>query len=105
MLKRERQEYIVHQVNVHNKVLSNALSTEIDLLEDTIRRYLQELNKKGKLIKVHGGALSHSLNSSSYLFKKNYAQNNKRVIAEKAANLSFENKTGFSDFYFLYINQ
>ncbi len=87
MLKRERQEYIVHQVNLHNKVLSNALSTEIDVSEDTIRRDLQELNEKGKLIKVHGGALSHSFNSSSYPSQKIYAQNNKRVIAEKAANL------------------
>jgi len=87
MLKRERQAYIVHQVNLHNKVLSNALSTEIDVSEDTIRRDLQELNEKGKLIKVHGGALSHSFNNSSYPSKKIYAQNNKRIVAEKAAKL------------------
>ncbi|MBK7122335.1 MAG: DeoR/GlpR transcriptional regulator [Chitinophagaceae bacterium] len=87
MLKRERQEYIVHQVNLHNKVLSNTLSSEINVSEDTIRRDLQELNEKGKLIKVHGGALSHSFNSSSYPSKKIYAHANKRVIAEKAATL------------------
>lgn len=87
MLKRERQAYIVHQVNVHNKVLSNTLSTEIDVSEDTIRRDLQELNEKGKLIKVHGGALSLSFNSSSYPSRKIYAHTNKRVIAEKAATL------------------
>lgn len=87
MLKRERQEYIVHQVNLHNKVLSNALSNEIEVSEDTIRRDLQELNEKGKLIKVHGGALSHSFSSSSYPSKKIYAQNNKRLVAEKAATL------------------
>lgn len=87
MLKRERQAYIVHQVNLHNKVLSNALSTEIDVSEDTIRRDLQELNEKGKLIKVHGGALSHSFSNINYPSKKIYAQNNKRIIAEKAATL------------------
>ncbi|MFZ1370016.1 MAG: DeoR/GlpR family DNA-binding transcription regulator [Ferruginibacter sp.] len=87
MLKRERQEYIVHQVNLHNKVLSNTLSSEINVSEDTIRRDLQELNEKGKLIKVHGGALSHSFNSSSYPSKKIYAHANKRIIAEKAATL------------------
>ncbi|HEX2684292.1 MAG TPA: DeoR/GlpR family DNA-binding transcription regulator [Ferruginibacter sp.] len=87
MLKKERQAYIVHQVNLHNKVLSNALSTEIDVSEDTIRRDLQELNKKGKLIKVHGGALSHSFNNINYPSKKVYAQNNKRIVAEKAATL------------------
>lgn len=87
MLKRERQEYIVHQVNLHNKVLSNALSTEIDVSEDTIRRDLQELYENGKLIKVHGGALSHSFSNISYPSKKIYAQNNKRIIAEKAITL------------------
>lgn len=87
MLKKERQAYIVHQVNLHNKVLSNALSNEIDVSEDTIRRDLQELNENGKLIKVHGGALSHSFSSSNYPSKKIYAQNNKRIVAEKAAAL------------------
>ena len=55
MLKRERQAYILHQVNLHNKVLSNSLSTEMNVSEDTIRRDLMELNENGKLIKVHGG--------------------------------------------------
>lgn len=87
MLKRERQAYIVHQVNLHNKVLSTALSSEIDVSEDTIRRDLLELNQKGKLIKVHGGALSHSFSQTNYPSKKVYAQNHKRIIAEKAAAL------------------
>ena len=29
MLKKERQAYILHQVNLHNKVLSSLLSQEI----------------------------------------------------------------------------
>src|SRR5215210_6488183 len=61
MLKKERQAYILHQVNLHNKVLSSTLSHEINVSEDTIRRDLQELADEGKIIKVHGGALSHSL--------------------------------------------
>ncbi len=87
MLKRERQAYIVHQVNLHNKVLSNSLSTEVEVSEDTIRRDLQELSEKGKLIKVHGGALSHSFHDITYPSKKVYAHNNKRLIAEKAVKL------------------
>jgi len=87
MLKRERQAYIVHQVNLHNKVLSNALSNEISVSEDTIRRDLQELSKKGKLIKVHGGALSPSFHDITYPSKKVYAQNSKKIIAEKAVKL------------------
>ncbi|MBS1753431.1 MAG: DeoR/GlpR family DNA-binding transcription regulator [Ferruginibacter sp.] len=87
MLKRERQAYIVQQVNLHNKVLSTALSSEIDVSEDTIRRDLQELSEKGKLIKVHGGALSHSFHDITYPSKKVYAQDSKKIIAEKAVKL------------------
>ena len=87
MLKRERQAYIVHQVNLHNKVLSNTLSSQIEVSEDTIRRDLQELNEKGKLIKVHGGALSHAFNDITYPSKKIYSQDNKKIIGEKAAAL------------------
>jgi len=87
MLKKERQAYIVHQVNLHNKVLSASLSTEIDVSEDTIRRDLQELAEEGKLIKVHGGALSHAFNDINYPSKKIYSQDNKKIIAEKAVQL------------------
>jgi DeoR/GlpR family transcriptional regulator of sugar metabolism len=87
MLKRERQAYIVHQVNLHNKVLSNTLSSQIDVSEDTIRRDLQELDEKGKLIKVHGGALSHAFNDITYPTKKIYSQDSKKIIGEKAASL------------------
>lgn len=85
MLKRERQAYIVHQVNLHNKVLSASLSTDIDVSEDTIRRDLLELSEVGKLIKVHGGALSLAFNDITYPSKKIYSQDNKKIIADKAA--------------------
>ena len=87
MLKKERQAYIVHQVNLHNKVLSASLSTEIDVSEDTIRRDLQELSEEGKLIKVHGGALSLAFNDITYPTRKIYSQDNKKIIADKAASL------------------
>lgn len=87
MLKRERQAYILHQVNLHNKVLSATLSTEINVSEDTIRRDLAELSDTGKLIKVHGGALSHSFSKIAYPSSKVYGHTNKRIIAEKAVGL------------------
>jgi DeoR/GlpR family transcriptional regulator of sugar metabolism len=88
MLKKERQAFILHQVNLHNKVLSSLLSHEIRVSEDTIRRDLQELAEEGKLIKVHGGALSYSFNEVNYPLNNNvYSQDQKRIIAEKAAAL------------------
>ncbi len=87
MLKKERQAYILHQVNLHNKVLSSLLCTEINVSEDTIRRDLQELADEGKIIKVHGGALSHSFNQVSFPVNGVYSQNQKRIIAHKAISL------------------
>ena len=87
MLKKERQAYILHQVNLHNKVLSSSLSAEINVSEDTIRRDLLELAEEGKVIKVHGGALSHSFNHVHFPVNGVYSQNQKKIIAQKAINL------------------
>jgi DeoR/GlpR family transcriptional regulator of sugar metabolism len=86
MLKKERQAYILHQVSLHNSVLSADLSTSINVSEDTIRRDLNELAEHGKVIKVHGGALSKSFNSF-YLRSDVYNVDSKKVIAEKAVSL------------------
>lgn len=87
MLKKERQAYIVQQVNLHNKILSVQLSNDIDVSEDTIRRDLQELSFNGKLVKIHGGALSHSFHDISFPSKNVYARDNKKIIAQKALTL------------------
>ena len=86
MLKRERQSFILHQVNLHNKVLSVDLSQEMGVSEDTIRRDLNEMHVQEKLIKVHGGALSKSFHLS---IKSNnvYALDGKKAIALKACEL------------------
>ncbi|MFZ1527231.1 MAG: DeoR/GlpR family DNA-binding transcription regulator [Ferruginibacter sp.] len=87
MLKKERQAYILHQLNLHNKVLSATLSSEISVSEDTIRRDLLELSEDGKLIKVHGGALSHSFSNNGFYPTRIYAQTSKKIIGQKAAAL------------------
>lgn len=87
MLKKERQAYILHQVNLHNKVLSSSLSQEINVSEDTIRRDLQELSEEGKIIKVHGGALSHSFSEVHFPSGNVYSQHHKKIIADKAISL------------------
>ncbi len=87
MLKKERQAYIMHQVNLHNKVLSSSLSHDINVSEDTIRRDLQELAEEGKVIKVHGGALSHSFSQVHFPADGVYSQNQKKKIADKAISL------------------
>lgn len=86
MLKEERHAYILHQVNLHNKVLSSHLSDQIQVSEDTIRRDLAELAQEGKIIKVHGGALSNSFHLG-ITSKDVYAVEDKKTIALKAVQL------------------
>ncbi len=87
MLKKERQAYILHQVNLHNKVLSSSLCTDINVSEDTIRRDLQELAEEGKVIKVHGGALSNSFSQVHFPSNGVYSLSQKKKIAQKAIQL------------------
>ncbi|MFC4230264.1 DeoR/GlpR family DNA-binding transcription regulator [Parasediminibacterium paludis] len=86
MLKKERQAYIIQQINIHNKVLSSDLSIQMNVSEDTIRRDLQELDEEGKLTKVHGGALSKSFH---FTIQNNdiYSLPEKKAIAHKAVQL------------------
>jgi DeoR/GlpR family transcriptional regulator of sugar metabolism len=86
MLKKERHAYIMHEIDIHNKVLSSDLSIQLIVSEDTIRRDLQELDEKGMLTKVHGGALSKSFH---FTLQENtvFSQSEKKIIAKKARDL------------------
>jgi len=86
MLKKERQAYITQQLNIHNKVLSSDLSLQLNVSEDTVRRDLNELSEQGKLLKVHGGALSVGFH---FTLENNsiYSATEKKIIAQKAVSL------------------
>jgi DeoR/GlpR family transcriptional regulator of sugar metabolism len=86
MMKKERQTLIMKQINLHNRALSSDLSLTLNVSEDTIRRDLNELAEEGKLIKVHGGALSKSYHFN-YSTAETYAASAKKIIAHKAASL------------------
>ena len=91
LLKKERQAYILYRLNLHNKVLNVNLSEDMEVSEDTVRRDLQELANAGKLIKVHGGALSLAFSEIHFGSKTIYSQGQKAIIAEKAIRLIQEN--------------
>ena len=86
MLKEERQSYILHQINLHNKVSSSSLSEQLDVSEDTVRRDLIELAQARQIIKVHGGALSNSYHGRASSAEV-YQVDKKRTIASKAITL------------------
>jgi DeoR/GlpR family transcriptional regulator of sugar metabolism len=82
MLKKERHDFIMRQINLHNRVLTADLVQLLAVSEDTIRRDLQELFDANQLHKVHGGALSKSY-QTSYDDSEVYARDAKREIAKK----------------------
>ena len=86
MLKVERQSVILDELRYHNKVVSSELCEILKVSEDTIRRDLNELENKGQLKKVHGGAITLSFIPS---FKRREVQEiqTKHVIAKKALDL------------------
>ncbi|MDD5151206.1 MAG: DeoR/GlpR family DNA-binding transcription regulator [Flavobacterium sp.] len=56
MLKSERHNYIMDKMLKEHKINTIELAKELKLSEDTVRRDLNELNDKGLLMKVYGGA-------------------------------------------------
>ncbi len=90
MLKVERQSIILEELRAFHKVESSKLCNLLSVSEDTIRRDLNDLEKKGQLKKVHGGAVSLSFIPS---FKKREVIEiqTKHEIAKKALSLIEDN--------------
>jgi len=86
MLKEERLNYIINQINIHNKVLSAELSVKLSVSEDTIRRDLNELTESGIILKVHGGAISRSFHFP-FSEREVYKKEAKKEIARRALKL------------------
>ena len=87
MKKKERQQKIIDEVSINRKVSSSFLSEKLDVSEDTIRRDIKELDTKGLLTKVHGGAISTIQKLYHYNEDSIYNRENKARIALKAITL------------------
>jgi DeoR/GlpR family transcriptional regulator of sugar metabolism len=86
MLQEERQQFMIERLAQHKKVLTEALSRELKVSADTIRRDLIQLEQDGKLQRVHGGAISIDFNLP-FQPDEVYAQKEKIQIAKKALSL------------------
>lgn len=58
MLIADRYERIVELVNERGSIRVSELSTLCQVTEETIRRDLDRLEKAGRLLRSHGGAVS-----------------------------------------------
>lgn len=84
MLREERLQYILNKLNTNHRVSCSALSVELDVSDDTIRRDLNELASLGFLKKVHGGAIPHAPSPRDYNERLTFAQEGKLKLAQKA---------------------
>ncbi len=83
MLKKERHEYILNLISRDNRIYVTSLSSELGISDDTLRRDLTELDNKGLLTKVHGGAIAKSGISIQFTDRINTAMDKKQQMASK----------------------
>lgn len=87
MTKKERQNFIIREVRLHNRVLLNDLAALLEVSPDTVRRDVIELDKNEKLLRVHGGAQALGYQPYNYNTHEIFFHNEKMKIAAKAAHL------------------
>ncbi len=99
MLAKERQNYIVDTVNREGSVLVKELSEKFDVTEDSIRKDLSLLEKKGLLKKTYGGAVKNRVNTHDTYVAQRRGKNTeeKKAIAKKAYELIEEGDVIFLD--------
>lgn len=98
MLKRERLMKICNMVNENGILTVNKIIDELHVSDMTVRRDLDELEKAGKLLRVHGGAqsLTFSLDHElSHVEKTTVQAEEKRQIVRYAAEMIQEGETIF----------
>lgn len=99
LLKNERLTKIVKLVNENGIITVDSLVKKLSVSTMTIRRDLEELDKLGQVIRIHGGAestLSTTIkNELTYIQKKKLNVNEKKAIAKVVASMINENETVF----------
>ncbi|WP_229253695.1 DeoR/GlpR family DNA-binding transcription regulator [Dyadobacter sp. NIV53] len=84
MLKEERFQVILSQLNQDQKVHLADLSQILKVSEDTVRRDIKELADQGLLKSVRGGAVPHSPGPHRFHDRIEYGNEQKEIIAKKA---------------------
>ena len=101
MLKKERLQWILEKVNAKGVITVNDVIKELGVSDMTVRRDLDELDKDGLLIRIHGGAQSidspkiRSKHEKSNTEKQELQIEEKRAIAKFASQLVQEGETIF----------
>jgi DeoR/GlpR family transcriptional regulator of sugar metabolism len=87
MLASQRKEYLLALLRNSGQIVAKAVSEDLGLSEDTIRRDLRELASEGRLQRVHGGALPASPAVGDFAAREQLAPQGKVAIGRAAAKL------------------
>jgi DeoR/GlpR family transcriptional regulator of sugar metabolism len=87
MLKAERHSFILKKIHEELKLNTIDLALELEISEDTIRRDLNELHNKGKLVKVYGGAYLAEEKSTNIFDIQILNEDKKIALGTKALSL------------------
>lgn len=79
MNKYDRLDEITKLVNKRGSVRTNEIVEDLNVSDMTVRRDLAELEEKGVLTKIHGGARSNS----AFQYKEMSHQENIHVLLKK----------------------
>lgn len=97
MLTRERKQLILTVLARDRRVVAKALSQELGVSEDTIRRDLRELAGEGRLQRVHGGALPASPAMGDFKARLTLATAGKAAIGRAAGRMIRPGQVVFLD--------
>jgi len=94
-----RKAYILNAIDTEGQVKTAALVKRFSVSSETIRRYLEELEREKRLVRVYGGASRIRISSeeSSHLSREVLHAEEKKRIGKAAADLVADGETIFID--------
>lgn len=89
MNKDERLQFILSQLQKHNKIMVSDLSNDVNVTPETIRKDLAELEMNEQLTRIHGGAVPFIPTQKEMVYERKLSLHyeEKLKIAKKAAQL------------------
>ncbi|TFJ91678.1 DeoR/GlpR family DNA-binding transcription regulator [Lentibacillus salicampi] len=95
----ERQSEILKLLHEYRSVKILELSSHFGVTRETIRKDLYDMEEKGEVRKVHGGAILNKANhETNYESRKNINESEKREIAKKASEFVRDGDTIYVDY-------
>ncbi|WP_326983888.1 DeoR/GlpR family DNA-binding transcription regulator [Chryseobacterium sp. MYb264] len=97
MLKEERFEIIISQLQENKKVKFEDLALLLKVSEDTVRRDIDILHRNGLLSKARGGAILREKDPLTFHDRQSFLTKEKDIIALKAQPFLIDGMTVFMD--------